>query len=109
MPLGVEPHEEYPQVEFQLEAGDTLLLTTDGITEARAPKTEARRGNQFLDAEGLMRLAVAGSRCTLSEMADTILSGAQDFSGGRLRDDAALILVRRSPVSPDIKKNRSNP
>ncbi len=102
LPLGVLPNEEYIQINFQLEAGDTLILTTDGITEAR-------RGREFLDAEGLMRLAASRSRHTLKEMADTILSGARDFAGGQLRDDAALILVRRSVTSPSLVKKQSVP
>jgi serine phosphatase RsbU (regulator of sigma subunit) len=97
LPLGIEPKEEYGQIDFQLEAGDTLILTTDGITEAR-------QGRRFLDVEGLIRLAIEGNGRSLKEMADTILHGALDFAGGKLRDDAALVLVRRDVVSPHIEE-----
>ena len=88
IPLGIQANEEFDAFDFQLEEGDTLLLTTDGITEARQGKT-------FLETEGLMRLAVEGNRGTLRKMADTILNGALAFAGGKLRDDASLVLVRR--------------
>jgi sigma-B regulation protein RsbU (phosphoserine phosphatase) len=89
LPLGIRESEEYPETSFQLEPGDTLLLNTDGITEAR-------RGRTFLESEGLARLAVEGSGGTLKTMADTILNGARDFAGGHLHDDASLVLARRA-------------
>jgi phosphoserine phosphatase RsbU/P len=39
--LGVRPAEEYAQTEFPLEAGDRLLLYTDGLVEAANPRGEA--------------------------------------------------------------------
>ena len=39
--LGVRPCEEYAQTEFTLEAGDRLLLYTDGLVEAVNPRGEA--------------------------------------------------------------------
>ena len=37
---------------------------------------------------------------SLKDMADAILAGAQSFAGGRLKDDASLVLVRRTETSP---------
>ncbi|MBC7807370.1 MAG: SpoIIE family protein phosphatase [Akkermansiaceae bacterium] len=102
MPLGVVAQEEYKQVGFQLEAGDTLILSTDGITEAR-------QGRNFLDTEGLIRLAVEGNRGDLEEMANTIMQGARDFAGGKLRDDASIVLARRTANSPRIEKKQLDP
>lgn len=92
MPLGIQEPENYQQAHFQLEEGDTLILSTDGITEAR-------RGREFLESEGLTRLAVEGSQGSLKEMADTIIDGAKEFANGHLHDDAALVLVRRVAVA----------
>jgi sigma-B regulation protein RsbU (phosphoserine phosphatase) len=99
LPLGVLENAEYEQIDFQLEVGDTLLLSTDGVTEARAPSTKACQGPEFLDSAGLARLAVAGNRGTLKLMADTILGGAREFAGGTLRDDASLVMMRRTASS----------
>jgi PAS domain S-box-containing protein len=102
LPLGIEPNQEYEAISFQLEAGDTLILSTDGITEAR-------NGRDFLDAGGLMRLAVEANDGSLKEMADAILNGARNFAGGKLKDDAALVLVRRSVTSPVIEPKSCDP
>jgi sigma-B regulation protein RsbU (phosphoserine phosphatase) len=40
LPLGIELGEPYADAETTLEPGDTLLLYTDGITEARSPACE---------------------------------------------------------------------
>jgi sigma-B regulation protein RsbU (phosphoserine phosphatase) len=39
--LGVRPREQYAQTEFSLEAGDRLLLYTDGLVEAENARGEA--------------------------------------------------------------------
>src|SRR5260370_38160160 len=39
--LGVRPSEEYSQTEFTLEAGDRLLVYTDGLAEAVNARGEA--------------------------------------------------------------------
>ena len=86
--LGIIANQKYRQIDFQLDTGDTLVFVTDGITEAR-------KGHEFLDSGGLMRLAEAGSRGSLKVMADAILNGAREFADGKLHDDVSAILVRR--------------
>jgi serine phosphatase RsbU (regulator of sigma subunit) len=87
--LGVQPGAEYTETAFQLEPGDLILLTTDGVTEAR-------QGKQFLGYEGLMRLVLEGLPAgTLEKVGRTILDGAKTFAGGKLRDDACVLLARR--------------
>jgi len=97
MPLGVLPQQLYTATAVRLRPGDILLLLTDGITEARAPKAEARRGGEFLGQEGLVRLARQAQKegATLREMGRLILEGARAFGGGTLRDDACILLARR--------------
>jgi len=72
-----------------LSPGDTVLMVTDGITEARV-------GGRLLGYEGMMHLAnrslTAGS---LYEAGRAILEGARAFGGGSFKDDACLILARR--------------
>jgi len=62
-----------------------------------------------LDVEGLIRLALESNGGTLKEMADTILKGAKEFAGGKLKDDAALLLVRRADTSPDLGEKLPGP
>ncbi len=87
--LGFHPGAEYAETAFRLDPGDTVILTTDGVTEAR-------QGKKFLGYEGLMRLAHEGRASeTLEQMGQTILEGARAFGGGRFRDDACVLLARR--------------
>ncbi len=89
LPLGVQPGVEYVETAFHLGPGDMVILTTDGVTEAR-------QGKQFLGYEGLMRLAQEGrSLGTLEKMGRTILDGAKAFGQGKLRDDACVLLAQR--------------
>lgn len=87
--LGIEDDQEYPSAPFQLEHGDWLVLTTDGITEAR-------RGREFLGDDGFRRLVTeASAQDSLEKKAQSILSGAREFAGGDFRDDVCLVLARR--------------
>jgi sigma-B regulation protein RsbU (phosphoserine phosphatase) len=90
MPLGVSSGEIYRSSPVQLECGDTLILLTDGLTEAR-------RGRDFLGPDGVIALARQGDKPgrPLREMASFIMNGAREFAGGILRDDACLLLARR--------------
>ena len=89
LPLGVQPGSEFEETTFQLGPGDLVILTTDGVTEAR-------QGKRFLGYEGLMRLAQEGrSSGTLETMGQTILDGSRTFAGGELKDDACVLLARR--------------
>ena len=87
--LGMEREMEYPEQGFTLASGDTVILVTDGITEAR-------RGREFLDYEGMTRLAQgAAAACPVHEIGRAVLEGARAFAGGSLADDACLLLARR--------------
>jgi serine phosphatase RsbU (regulator of sigma subunit) len=53
--LGVRSQDSYPQLEFALEAGDRLLLYTDGLTEATNSDGQefgAFRLSDFINAHG---------------------------------------------------------
>jgi len=69
--LGVKAKLECEATEVTLDAGDRLLMVTDGITEART-------GADFLDYQGLVALVEASlSQGTLQEMVQAILDGAR--------------------------------
>ena len=87
--LGVEPASIYHERAMCLEPGDTTLMLTDGITEAR-------NGVELLGYEGMVALAGEALKApSLQEAALAILEGARAFARGRLSDDACLILARR--------------
>ena len=89
MLLGISPKQEYTLSTERLGMGDILLAATDGITEAR-------RGSDLLGNDGMARMAQeARSLETLAEMGQAIFSSAQEYAGGKLHDDACLLLARR--------------
>jgi len=72
------------QEQVQLEKGATLLLYTDGVTEAR----NARR----FFGEGRVRRALRAGGSPAS-VAQRLLGQVQRFAAGELRDDAAILAV----------------
>jgi sigma-B regulation protein RsbU (phosphoserine phosphatase) len=88
-PLGTQKDALYSVVKVHLAAGDTILMATDGITEARS-------GNAFLGLDGFASLAEkVGPIASLSELADAISTGARDFADGVQKDDVCMLLARR--------------
>ena len=88
--LGMARETEYEAINFSLAPGDTVLLVTDGITEAR-------RGLDFLDYAGMRRLAQGVALASpVHEIGRAVLEGARAFAGGALFDDACLLLARRA-------------
>lgn len=64
-------------------------MATDGLTEAR-------HGAEFLGIEGIAALTQQESSSgSLRDLGQAIYGGACDFAGGRLHDDACLLLARR--------------
>lgn len=72
--------------------GQTLLLYTDGVPEAR-------QGNLLLGEDGLCRLAGAAPALSLDGLLDHIEQGALAHAGGNLRDDLALLALRLTEES----------
>lgn len=89
LPLGMAEDAAYLLTKAHLGVGDLVLLTTDGITEAR-------RGGEFLDYEGLIRLAEQSrSQPSLEQIGRAVVEGAREFGSGVFRDDVCLLLARR--------------
>ena len=76
MPLGIQPNMRYTAKTTLLASGETVLMATDGITEARC-------SHAFLGAEGMAALVEqAGPTASLPELIKAIYGGARDFAGG---------------------------
>jgi serine phosphatase RsbU (regulator of sigma subunit) len=74
---------------FAFEAGDTLLLFTDGVIEARD-----RGGDFYPLAERAAQWTESPPETLLYHLRRDLLA----YVGGRLGDDAAIIAIHRSPV-----------
>lgn len=85
-PAGAFDGMTFDLAETRLGRGELLFLYTDGLTEAR-------RGDEFYGEERLFALLAGidgGPQGALSRVLDDALT----FSGGRLRDDLALLGLR---------------
>ncbi len=93
LPLGMFQHIRYHQHFLRLARNDTLVLYTDGLTEAAN-----ENGEEF----GVQRLAervIAGKHLPARELIDFIHQGVLDFSHGKiLEDDATVLIVKRLDV-----------
>lgn len=90
--LGIDRDTSYGTREISLDAGDTLLITTDGITEAR-------RGRDFFGYERLLETARrAAGAGTPRDTGQAVLDAAHAYTGGRLTDDMCLLVVRREGI-----------
>jgi serine phosphatase RsbU (regulator of sigma subunit) len=90
--LGVFPDARFKETTAQLDGGETLVLYTDGLTEAR------RNGDFFGESrlhERVRLLAALPPR----DLTQSLYAQVLDFAGGRLADDLAVLAVRLRPAS----------
>jgi sigma-B regulation protein RsbU (phosphoserine phosphatase) len=94
LPIGLVAAASFTSTRFQLEPGDTLLLYTDGVTEA-----EDRNRNLFQDAR-LKGIFSQHQGSSLKTLQDGIWSAVEKFTDGASpSDDVTLLVVRyRGPA-----------
>lgn len=92
MPLGVLENNTWMQKSIQLELGDTLVLYTDGISEAHDPLDQ--QGNLF-GLERLQMVVQTGRKDTANELVERILREVYSHTE-HLTDDIALIVLKRN-------------
>ncbi|MFJ2394625.1 SpoIIE family protein phosphatase [Streptomyces sp. NPDC087843] len=96
--LGILPEVRLTDVRFRLAAGDTLLLYTDGATEAR-PRAAAHGGTRPLFDETDLAAALAATHG--ADATETVRHLGQvlaDHTGGWASDDTALLALRVPPT-----------
>jgi serine phosphatase RsbU (regulator of sigma subunit)/pSer/pThr/pTyr-binding forkhead associated (FHA) protein len=93
MPLGLMPEAVYTASETSLEIGESLVLYTDGITEAANPEQDE------FGRERLTEACKAHRRETPADLAHSIHSAVDAFvEGVPYHDDRTLVIVRRTEV-----------
>lgn len=90
--IGVMPESMFESRTLQLSPGDTLLVSTDGLTESR----DAR--DRMLDAEGVRRW-LEEIEASAQTTADTIVDRLHRRTS-TIEDDLALLVVRYDPRTP---------
>jgi phosphoserine phosphatase RsbU/P len=88
-PVGLVPEAEYTSVSLKLEPGDTLVLFSDGVTEAMDP------AEQLFGVSRLREVLTGHMQTPLEELQQTVLQSVENFARGASQaDDLTLLLVR---------------
>jgi sigma-B regulation protein RsbU (phosphoserine phosphatase) len=85
--IGLDAGEEFATARLALRRGDTLVVATDGLTEARG------RDGALLADDGAMQLVRRGAEDP-QRLADEVVEAVARMSGGRLIDDLALLAIQ---------------
>lgn len=88
-PVGLVPEAEFCTTTLKLEPNDTLVLFSDGVTEAMDPEEQ-------LYGVGRLRGVLTGkNEMPLDEIQKTVLESVENFSrGARQADDLTILVVR---------------
>ncbi len=91
--LGMMGDFPYDQCDtFKMEPEDTLLIFTDGLTEARPPDEP----ENLLGEDGLEKLfvACAAELPTAKQLTESVVQSVLDFARGNCEDDMTIVAVR---------------
>ena len=86
-PLGIDPYEQVPVTEAELQPGDRVLMYTDGITERFSID-----GETYGEGRLLRQLEGDGNRQP-EELLTAIMKDVDDFANGRPADDDQALLL----------------
>src|SRR5436309_8194932 len=107
-PVGLVPEAQYTAACVKLEPGDTLVLFTDGVTEAMDPE------EQLFGVPRLRQVLTGQMQCPLEQLQKCVLEAVENFTrGARQADDLTLLIVRyrataaSTTTDTDIPASRS--
>jgi sigma-B regulation protein RsbU (phosphoserine phosphatase) len=86
-PMGVDPYDQVPVTEAELQPGDRILMYTDGVTERFS-----RDGNTYGE-ERLLRQLEGEGNIQPEELLTAIMKDVTDFAAGRPADDDQALLL----------------
>ena len=105
-PVGASAKSVFTKVPFQLEPGDTIVIFTDGVTEAMNAAKQQYGDQRLIDA-------IRESDGTSSGIITHILRTVKDFAGGHPQsDDITLVclgLARKDSTAKHRKEPRTRP
>ncbi len=103
LPVGIASDSSYESISVPFQSGETLLLFTDGVTEAMDPAQKIY---------GLPRLAtcLAATHQNPDELLASITSDIHCFMGiAKLRDDLCLVACARVGIDQSLEKELAAP
>jgi PAS domain S-box-containing protein len=90
--LGISERFTYEESERRLLAEDTVIMITDGITEAR------RAHSQIFAKRRVFEFLLQNCGASPDGIAFGLLEAARTHAAGQLQDDVAIVVFRLSPV-----------
>ncbi len=88
-PAGLNPEQVYSTGFEQLQPGETLVFSTDGITDANSPSGE------FFGEDRLVATIRSNISSPVKKINEGIVSAVDSFQGENLFDDMTLLALRR--------------
>jgi sigma-B regulation protein RsbU (phosphoserine phosphatase) len=90
MALGFLPQAEFPVAQLTMSPGTTLVLYSDGVTEAFSAA-----GDEFGEA-GLLRVAQSHISASAATLCDAVLEAVRHHSSGIAADDITVLALKRA-------------
>lgn len=87
LPIGVFPNATYTDYTTKLEPGLTIVLFTDGVIESR-------RDSNLYGVDSLRQFIMRNVGLTPNDLAERLVEDSKEFGGGKLTDDAAVMVVK---------------
>jgi len=101
--LGILGLREFATGEVHLHRGETMLLYTDGVAEAR------NAAGRFLGTRPLATLLARHAVDPLDGLCGEVAQAVDDFQGGRRHDDATLLALRWLGSGPQDRVEGTTP
>ncbi len=95
VPIGMLADSTYDEHDFVLGPGQSLVLYTDGVTEARNGHDD---GRALLGSERLEQVLTGLVDAGAQRIADGVWEAVQAWTGGSTTDDCAIMVLRRPPA-----------
>jgi len=103
-PVGLVPEAEYTAVCLKLEPGDTLVLFSDGVTEAMDPE------DRLFGVPRLKEVLTGLPECPLEEIQKCVLESVENFArGAHQADDLTLLVVRYRATAASVTTDTDAP
>ena len=83
-----DQHHLFREAAVHLEPQTLLVVTSDGVTEAR------NSSGEFFGMQRLMECVHAASNASIKEIVDAIMHGVSEFSGNVWSDDVVILAAR---------------
>ena len=90
--VGMLENQSYRNAELRLAPGDTLVLITDGFTEARSPSGE------FYGTARVKSFLQANHHSSTSVLCESAVRDITQFQNGQLADDLTILALKRNAI-----------